>query len=303
MNVSVILPQGQPDTPDPIIGPIPSSNVHHRVVNDFSYLDLHGNVDVTIKTGRPKSKLTLVGEPSLLQCTSAYVAENTLYIKGCIEDANIPKIQAIIEMRHLDRFTYQGYGNITANNINTNLETLSLDTSGKTLLTGKVRLNHLMLHRGYLEIKGTSSPHLSIDLFNDARAKLTGIVSLRRLHLEGNNWFSLSWTDSPNLTIQAKGQSYVQIAGITNRLDAELWDHTRFNAKYLRVHRSFVKTHDNAVAEITTTAHQHTLATDASDILFYKLPKSQTNFMAFDGAVLDMRQLNDPNIDEPDATH
>lgn len=303
MNASVILPPGHTTPLGTPIGPIPIQtplNIHHRPINQFTHLDVHGNVNLTIRTGRHKPKLILDGDPNLLKCTTAYVAENTLYIAGCIEDESTPPIQAIIETRHLDGLSYRGNGNIRAESIHANMDSLILDTPGKTKLSGKVRVMNLELKRGYLEVKGLSSPRLTVSLFNNARAKLTGIVSLRKLKLAGNNWFSLSWADSPRLTIESRGNSYFQIAGIVNWLDAELWDHSRFNAKFLRVHRSFVKTHDNAIAEITTTAHQHTLATDASDILFYKLPKNQTNFMAFDGAVLDMRHLEDPNIEEPE---
>ncbi|MDP1614549.1 MAG: hypothetical protein Q8L68_01995, partial [Methylococcales bacterium] len=53
---------------------------------------------------------------------------------------------------------------------------------------------------------------------------------------------------------------------------------------------SFVKTHDHAIAEVTTLKHQHSLASDASDIYFYKVPKTKADFMAFNGSVLDMHE-------------
>jgi len=276
------------------------SGVQNRPVPNFSVLDIQGNIDVTIRTHKMRPKLTLYGDPAILACVSTYVTGDTLHISGYNKDPKRPKIHVVVETRYLDAFIYHGNGNVTGNPIQANLETLVLDTPGKTLLTGAIRLHHLtLMNQGYLEIKGLSSPDLTVKLTGTAKAKLTGTASLRRLEATGSNWFSLSWLDSAKLTLRADNQSYIQLAGITNWLDAELWGHAELNAKFLRVHRTFVKTHDNAIAEITSTAHQHTLATDASDIRFYYLPKAQTNFMAFDGAVLDMRDISSPDVQEP----
>ena len=75
-------------------------------------------------------------------------------------------------------------------------------------------------------------------------------------------------------------------------MEVELWNHADFNGRYLRASRAFVKTHDNSVAKISAVRRQHTLASDASDIYFYNLPEMRTDFMAYDGAVLDMRDWN-----------
>jgi hypothetical protein len=70
----------------------------------------------------------------------------------------------------------------------------------------------------------------------------------------------------------------------------ELWGVAQFKGRYLRAQRSFVKTHDKSVAEISTVNHQSNLATDASDIYYYNIPNTRADFMAYNGSVLDMRE-------------
>ena len=88
----------------------------------------------------------------------------------------------------------------------------------------------------------------------------------------------------------AKKAAKIQLAGIVNRLEVELWGAARFKGRYLRAQRSFVKTHDKSVAEISAVNHQSTLATDASDIYYYNIPDTRADFMAFNGSVLNMRE-------------
>ena len=100
---------------------------------------------------------------------------------------------------------------------------------------------------------------------------------------------SLYWVKSRELTIRARGKSFIQLAGVVDKLDVELWGQAHFGGRYLRAMRSFVKTHNQSVAEISAVKRQHTLASDTSDIHFYNIPTMKADFMANNGAVLDMR--------------
>ena len=117
--------------------------------------------------------------------------------------------------------------------------------------------------------------------------------------MDDHTWFSLSWVKTPTLIVRGSNKAFIQLAGIANKLDVELWDFSQLNARYLRARRAFVKTHDNSVAKISTTSHQHLLATDASDIRQYNLPAMKTDFMAMEGAILDMRAFNTAFVEEP----
>ena len=94
--------------------------------------------------------------------------------------------------------------------------------------------------------------------------------------------------------MRERGNAFVQLAGIADRLDVELWGNARFRGRYLRANTLFVKTHDSSLAEVSAVKRQHTLASGSSDIHFYNIPQLKTDLMAFNGAVLDMRDWNNP---------
>ncbi|PYD07384.1 hypothetical protein DND36_32545, partial [Pseudomonas savastanoi pv. glycinea] len=145
-----------------------------------------------------------------------------------------------------------------------------LANEGTTRLAGNIGLQKLeAVGNGVTQINGVSSRNLQIVLKGDPKVLISGFVNLRQLDMYGKGTLSLYWIKSDTLTIRAKKAAKIQLAGIVNRLDVELWDFAQFKGKYLRAQRSFVKTHDKSVAEISAVNHQSSLATDASDIYYY----------------------------------
>ena len=142
---------------------------------------------------------------------------------------------------------------------------------------------------GYTEIRGVSGQDLAIKLKGKPRVQLTGVADLASLDVDGDGVFSFYWLKSETLMVRARHGARIQLAGIANVLNVELWGKSQFNGRYIRATRTFVKTHDRALAELTTTRYQHTLALDASDIYFYKLSLYRMDNMAQNGSVLDMR--------------
>jgi len=178
---------------------------------------------------------------------------------------------------------------------------LVIDNQGSTTLKGTLGVRKLQLSgAGAVEINGINSPALQVKLTGKSHVKLGGFANLSSLDLNNDSWVSMYWVKSKALTIRGHGRTFIQLAGIAEHLDVELWDNAHFNGRYLRAERSFVKTHGKSVAEIAAVKRQHTLATDTSDILFYNIPVMKADFMAYNGAVLDMRDLSQPFIQEYD---
>ena len=121
-------------------------------------------------------------------------------------------------------------------------------------------------------------------------------MALAHLDISDEAQLSLNWVSTPALILRAKDKAFVQLAGVTHKLDAVMCDQSRFQGRYLRAKHAYVKTFGTSVAEISALKVQHTLASDGSDIRFYALPVMKTDFMAFNGSVLDMRDWDDPYI-------
>lgn len=277
--------------PAPVIHYSSSSAQQCRPVAAFNQVDVQGRININLHTGYRKPQVLLTGDPRDLAAVKTVVSQNTLYVILGNGYPRFGPVNADIRTRFLNRVRYVGAGSIRGSQLNTSYLDLYLENQGTTRLAGNIGLQRLkIVGSGLTQINGISSRNLSIYLKGNPKVQLTGFTNLARLNIDGDAWLSLYWIKSNNLTIRAKNASKVQLAGIVNRLDVELWGVAQFKGRYLRAQRSFVKTHDKSVAEISAVNHQSNLATDASDIYYFNIPTTRADFMAFNGSVLDLRE-------------
>jgi len=285
----------------PVASPVLCKSQQTRYMPAFNRVQVSGRLNVNLYTGSSRPYVVLRGDPRDLSQISTKVGYNTLVLASA---GGFPKGEVLVEIhsRYLNDFNYQGGGTIKGQNIHSGLLDLKISNPGTTTLSGNIHLRRVELDGpGYTEIQGVSSTGLQLNLSGKARLKISGVANIANLNLDGDGWFGMYWVKSNALTIRAKGHTVIQLAGIANKLDVELWGYARFNGRYLRAKTTFAKTHNHSVAEITTLKRQHTLATDASDIYFYKIPETKANFMAYNGSVLDMRGWN-PDVVVEDYT-
>lgn len=287
----------------PSVQPVPVLKKEQRRLNvaAFNRVKVEGPLNVNLHTGYKHSEIILEGDPRDLLAVTTTVMNGLLDVSIRSGYPKFGRVLVNIKGRYLNAFTYHGSGIITGNQLHARLLDLSINNKGVTKLQGQLGLHKLTLGgEGYIEIKGIHSSALLLSVSGKPKIKLVGMANLEYLKLKDNAWLSLYWIKSNTLTIRGHGKTVIQLAGIAKRLDVELWGSAQFKGRYLRADRAFVKTHDKSVAEISAVKRQHTLASDKSDILFYNIPTMKTDFMAYDGAVLDMRDLRPPRIQEYD---
>lgn len=268
-----------------------SMSQQFRQITSFNQIDVQGRINVHLHTGYQKPQIILKGDPRDLAQIKTVVTQNTLYISLGNGFPHYGAVNVDIRGKFLNRFRYQGAGFITGNQLHTSYLDLYLANQGTTHLAGTIGLQKLeVVGDGSVQIDGVTSHNLKIKLKGKPKVQLSGFVNLAKVNIDGDAWLSLYWIKSKNITIRAKQGSKIQLAGIVNRLDVELWGFAQFKGRYLRAQRSFVKTHDKSVAEISALNHQSNLATDASDIYYFNIPNTRADFMAYNGSVLDMRE-------------
>jgi len=298
LGMSLLVVGCAPRSAPPIAPPVIYSAVQHRVMPPFTRIKVDGPISVALHTGDARPQVILHGDPRDLAAVTTMVVNSMLQINIGKGYPKFGGIHAEIRGKYLNAFIYHGVGTITGNNLRSSLLDLSIANEGKTTLQGQMVLRSLEVSgNGYTQISTISSPGLRVRLIGAPRVKLAGVVNLTSLDMD-SGWLSMYWVKSKLLTIRGKGAALIQLAGVVDKLDVELCDKARFNGRYLRSNITFVKTFDQSLAEITTIDKQHTLASGNSDIHFYKIPKMKTDFMAFNGAVLDMRDLRSPFVQE-----
>lgn len=266
-----------------------------ETLEPFSSVVIKAPVHVNIHTNSPRSGVVLHGYATDLAQFHVRSEQGVLFID--YGRAHVGRqyhlrddVTVDINMQVLRRFTYKGKGIVTGHHIQTSDLEMRIQNSEKTSFDGQLHLHHLtVIGPGYTEMSGISGSDVNITLRNNPKVQLTGMAKLASLDINGKAVFSYYWVKSNTLRVRARGNPRIQLAGTVERLDAELWGNAQLHGRYLRARRVFAKTHDHAIAEIATLSRQHTLALDASDIYFYNLPTMRTDFMAKNGAVLDMR--------------
>lgn len=264
-------------------------------VAPFNQVEVHGLINVNLHTGYKKPSVTLHGNSLDLAQVKTRVIGGKLYIDLSKGYPDHGPVTVDIKGNYLNALTYKGTGLVKGQHLRSSSIKLCLDNDGRTILGGQLGVHTLEIAgTGYTEISGISSRSMQITTKGKPNIRLNGKAGLTSLNVDGNGNLGFYWTNSPYLKVRAHGCTSINLAGITHRLDVELWGCSKFKGRFLRAESSFVKTHDNALAEITSLNKQHSLASDASDIYYYHVPNMQTDFMAYDGAVLDMRERENP---------
>lgn len=263
-----------------------------RSVSNFSRVEVLGQLNVILQNC-PKSRVTLKGAP--VDVAQVQLAPSHQAIRVSL-GAGYPTqgpVTATICTPYINAFSYKGNGVVKAVKLRSAGLALTIDNPGSTKIDGTLYLSSLKVYGSSpVEINGITTQALKIYLYGQPHIKLGGVINLCHLNVAGNASISMYWLKSDYLTVRAKGNAFVQLAGIANVLDAELRGNAKLSASFLRAKRTFIKTYNHAQAQISTLDRQHTKASDASDIYFYKIPEMRTDFMAYNGAVLDMRDMD-----------
>ena len=275
------------------------SSQQNRPLPVFTRVRIDGRINVNLRTGYRKSYLVLRGAPDDLAAVTTRMEGGTLRIEVGKGYPHHGAVQADLYTQYLRSFEYHGIGLVTGTGLGAGLSEVVIDNEGRTSLQGRLHLNRLVVSGdGSIDVSGVNSQDLYLKINGKTNVKLAGMANVSSIEMGSHSSLSLYWVNSTVLRIRAHDKAAIQLAGIVDKLDVELWDCARFNGRYLRAVRAFVKTHGDSVAEMSAVLRQHTLASDNSDIRFYNIPQMKADFMAFNGAVLDMRNLAPPYIQE-----
>lgn len=270
-----------------------------RAVPAFTQVNIEGPFNVRLHTNKKQKPGIMVrGDVQDLVRIQTRVIKHVLYVSiyekrerfGSKPHLRMGYADLDINVPKFHRFIYQGQGAITAHKIHANPLDISIDNDKDSNWSGRLGLRYLTLAgKGNTEITGINSDNLNVKLEGSPHVILRGEASLRRLYTEGDGWLKFYWVKGGRVVVRSIGATRISLAGSVELLDACFSGKTRFDGHYLRAKESFIRTNDEAVAEISTIGEQHTLARNVSDIYYYNLPEHRTDYMTRNAAVLDMR--------------
>jgi Putative auto-transporter adhesin, head GIN domain len=257
----------------------------------FDSVLVRGDITVTIHRTSGPSYAVVHGDSADLNGLDFSIEKS--WLKVCLGKGypHFSKVTVDIYVQNLHRLTQRGQARVVANGLYSSGLIVSSIGVAPVYLDGRIDLRGVQARgRAHVEIHGVNTKSMSMEMRDYAYARLQGTIGVCQLNIYDYSWLSMFWVNTNEMHLSLAENTYVQMAGQLLLLDLELFDNAHFYGRYLRVNRSFVRTHDRALAEITTTRAQHTLATGESHIDFYNIPRVKSSLMAGNAAVMDMRE-------------
>lgn len=257
----------------------------------FNSVLVRGDITVVIHRTSGPSYAIVHGDSADL--TGLEFSIEKSWLKVCLGKGypHFSKVTVDIYVQNLHRLTQRGQARVVANDLYSSGLIVSSIGVAPVYLNGKIELRGVQARgRAHVEIRGIKTRSMSMDMRDYAYTRLQGTIGVCQLNIYDYSWLSMYWVNTDKINLTLAENTYVQMAGQVLHLDLELYDNAHFNGRYLRVNRSFVKTHDRSLAEISTTRAQHTLATEESHIDFYNIPRTKSSLMAGNAAIMDMRE-------------
>ena len=275
----------------------------------FSAIDIIAPINVNLHTNSSRARVVIRANPHDRAKLVVAVKHDVLHVSPVERFAHHVQydttytgpITVDIYTPSLRRLAVHGNVHLTGHRLVTRLMDASfdLDTSATVNLDGQIGLHELnVTGSGSVTIQGNLKQNVMVKMSQNPRVHLTGEVRLASVEASGRGFLSVYWVKSPTTIIRLHDAVSLQLAGFTHLLNVELWNDARFNGRYLRADRSFVRTHNHSRANISTIDRQHVVALDSSDIFLDELPVMTSDFMGHDGAVIDMRDIEAPRVRE-----
>ncbi len=269
----------------PVIAAPPPLVVKNVSTPFFSGLVIQGPVNVIIDTQtqiKPSTpSLQVFGDPKTVAAVNWKIKNHILYLgtkwtywprKG-----DRLSIRLNITPSQLNQINFNSNGSLFGKGLT---GTLSLTATGEgciKLCTKKLDLKSLYAgNKVNITLHNIVSSNLTIQNESAGKIRLGGDIALHKLNVTGNGDLNIYWLDSPYLQINGSGNGRIFLAGITKNLDVNLSKKTHLFAKQLRSDNGFIKTKNQAYAEVTIKNKLSALAKDAS-IIYYSTPVNFLN--------------------------
>ena len=249
----------------------------------FAGLAIQGPVNVIIDTKVKSSipSLQIFGDAKTVSAVTWKVKNQTLYLgtkwNYWPRRGDRLTIKLNTTPSQLNKINFNSNGSLFGKGLT---GTLALTATGKgciKLCTKKLNLTSLSASdKVNITLHNISSSNLTIQDGTAGKIKLEGDVALHAINVTGNGDLIIYWLDSAYLQVNSRGNGRIFLAGIAKTLDVNLSEKTHLFAKQLRSENGFVKTQNQAVAEVTIKNKLNALAKDDS-IIYYATPVNFVN--------------------------
>lgn len=274
------FPAVQPGMKSRVISVMPSESISAR-----------GNFDLKIIADSHHHDVRVIADELSAHVFVANVGkDNTLFLTSGITEGYVPahRPTVIVRTSQLMNLGYDGQGDIEVIGLHNELKTVKINTIGHFALRGRSRITDLEVDgQGSGTIENVKSTNMRIAIAGKMHVDIRGVAGISSIKMSDNAYLNCYWVDSMNLNILARHHAQLHLGGLVDKVIANVYDSAVYDGRYLRAQDAFVKTYDQARADIQVVDKQHTYAQDRSNIYYFSTPEIGNDYMAQMGAVLD----------------
>lgn len=293
-------PRGPQVAPPPVPVPV---NVDPIVtgtmkLHPFNRIAIEGPFDVELVGNMPSSDLRYIGNDSVIQGISAVVRNNTLYVsmnKKKVYNRGGKQAMVIIRAGQVEDLFYEGAGSFSAIGLTAPYVDVTLRNQGPVVFrTPNLHLHYLDVGgKGPVTVGDLDARNLKVVLRGNNKIYLKGHANVENVMANGDCEIRMDALDSSFLRVRGRHGAHIHLAGHVQVMEAFLYDHAWFDGKDLLAQKAYVKTYDEGRADIQVSEYQSTLASDHSNIFYYRKALHHGDYMHRSGAVLQMDNLEE----------
>ena len=261
----------------------------------FNRVDAAGAMNLRLYTGARQAWISLHGDARDIKNVAWTVRRKTIIIRFRFPSIApwYGPVDIGLGIPQLHEMTYRGSGEIIGRRMSSGQLDINISNDGVTNLEGRMSLHRAVFRGDGRAIIKTGENHdLNLVLKNDVCVKIEGTSHLRTLQMSGNSCLSLKRMKAQTMRVMMQGSSHAKLVGTAQLGLVDLRGHANLNAQYLLATDAYIRTTDQATASVAVVKTQHALAGGQSTIYYYKAPTYKIDFMADNGAILDMGTLD-----------
>ena len=259
----------------PITSPIPCPS-KDIPINSFSSLSIRGPINVYIDATQTKPSLQILGDPKSVSNVTWKEKNHTLYLGTKLfyparHDGRLT-IKVNTTPQQINQILFHSNANLFGKGLMGSLSLQAEGTGRINLYTNKLNLKSLYSNgKGNITLHNIHSQDLSIKSYNTRYITIEGEVALNTIDFIGNGNLLVYWINSPYLKINAAGKGKIVLAGVVKMLDVHLSQKIQLLAKQLYTQQGFIRTREQAQAQVRVKNKMMAFAKDKS-IIYYDSP-------------------------------
>lgn len=308
-------------------------------ISKFNSINAVGDFTVQVVGGQPGNSVYIYGPKDSVDSIVVEVFKNSLNIHQTNASASLKDVVVRVGVHQLRNLTNSGNGLILGRTIISKQLTVNASGTGSIYLGGKMNLKEVtQTGSGTITLIGAESPALNVLVKGNGNVNISGKVGIENIVHDGDGCLSIIgadsdgvcittagngvtsifgymnlrevvardssrlfvlWVYSKHVNVRATDQAVVGLAGTAAKMNIELDDNACFQGEYMRSCVLYIKTQDDARANVAADLKIYATTGDSSYIYYFGSPNILTSFNSLRSTIIPLGNYLTPTLRPP----